>query len=601
MRQIVTKVEHLTVELADGAAIVEDVSFDIARGEILGLVGESGSGKTTVATALLGHYRAGARFRSGSISIGHHQLEHLDPKQLRDIRAKVVSYVPQDPSGSLNPAKRINEQMRELLGVHSDLPRQAAQDAIFAALKDVNLPATEEFVGKYPHQISGGQAQRVCLAMAFLLRPQMVILDEPTTGLDVTSQAHVLRTIRRLCQETGAGALYVTHDLAVVSELADRVMVMYSGSVVELGTLEEVLVNPRHPYTSRLLAASPDLKYPKLLQSISGTAPSPHERPEGCRFNTRCTMATDLCHVDKPQAIALSPSHEVACFHWDQVVRGDEEPVQRDRATQKQPVLTVRDLQIDYGSKRIVDQVTFELKPGECLALVGESGSGKTTIARTIIGLKDASNGSIQLRGEELAPTPRKRQPQQVRDIQFIFQNPLASMNPKSRILDILGKPIRHFHGVRGGEEVRSRAAAALERVALPLRVLDRYPRELSGGERQRVAIARALVCEPSVLICDEITSALDVSVQAAVVELLDRLRRESELSLLFVTHNLGLVRSIADSVAVFRYGRIVETGSCEEVLSRPQHPYTRELLHDTPSFTQQHQPAPEEQALVSE
>jgi peptide/nickel transport system ATP-binding protein len=579
-------VRGLTVELVtDRSTVVDDVTFEISAGEIVGLVGESGSGKTTVGTALLGHCRQGARIRSGSVRVLGDDITAMKDDDLRVLRAKVVSYVPQDPATALNPALRIELQLRELLEVHEQFDGTEQRRRIHKVLADVKLPNDDSFLRRFPHQLSGGQQQRICLAMAFLLEPKVVVLDEPTTGLDVTSQAHVLTSIRDLCKARGAAALYVTHDLAVVANLADRVMVMYAGRVIEDGQLQDVMGSPAHPYTQRLLGASPDVATPRQLVAIGGHAPSPRERPSGCPFHPRCPLASERCTIDEPRLIATHADHRAACHHLaasatQQLAVTSPPP----RSVTTKPIVAVTNLTVAYGDRVAVDDVTFDVLAGESLAVVGESGSGKTTLGRTIIGLKSATCGAITLDGEALAAKSRDRTNAQRTRIQFIFQNPYASLNPRRTIGDILTKPIAHFHGTRG-RVAREQAADALAKVSVPTAVLDRYPRHLSGGERQRVAIARALVCDPQVLICDEVTSALDVSVQAAVVDLLGRLREEQGLSMIFVTHNLALVRTVADRVLVMKHGRIVERGQVDAVLDTPADAYTRQLLDDTPSL----------------
>lgn len=582
----VVRVRDLTVELVgSGMAVVEAVSFDIAAGDIVGLVGESGSGKTTVGTALLGHCRPGAQIRSGTVEVLGRDITKLTADEVQALRAKVVSYVPQDPTTALNPALRIGLQLRELLDVHDDISDDEARNRVERVLRDVKLPADAAFLRRFPHQLSGGQQQRVCLAMAFLLEPKVVVLDEPTTGLDVTSQAHVLDSVRALCKQRGTAALYVTHDLAVVANLADSVMVMYAGELVETGSIGTVLSAPAHPYTQRLLAASPDVQEPRRLEPIAGHAPALADRSHGCSFNARCTHADARCQEERPHLESLGEGHLVACHHLARVSVATPVLVSTKPSAPAPSILSTQNLRLTYGAKVVVPSLDLSLAAGECLALVGESGSGKTTIGRSIVGLKAPADGSILFDGTPLAPTARGRSDAQRRSIQYVFQNPYASLNPRRTIGDILAKPIRHFHGLRG-DKAMAIAADALQQVALRPSILDRYPRHLSGGERQRVAIARALVCEPQILVCDEVTSALDVSVQAAVVELLANLREQRGLSILFVTHNLALVRSFADRVVVLHDGVVVEAGTAEQLFESPNAPYTQQLLNDTPSLS---------------
>lgn len=547
-RPVVT-VAGLTVQLpGTGRVIVDDVGLEIAAGEILGLVGESGSGKTTVGSALLGFVRKGAAITAGTLTIAGVDVLALQGGALERHRGRTVGYMPQDPATALNPALRIGRQLREVLEVHEpDSTVDEREQRIAQALADVELPTEADFRKRYPHQLSGGQQQRVCLAMAFVLRPAAIVLDEPTTGLDVTTQARVLDVVRRLCRESRVAALYITHDLTVVSELAQRVAVMSRGVVVEQGESRQVLREPRHPYTQALVAAVPDVL----------------DHPE------RDPLAEA---VDEEPAIEGSRDEDAALRHaLENVGPGHA-------------VAAVRGLRCAYGRIEVIKDVSLAINSGECLALVGESGSGKTTLSRALVGLERPVGGTVELAGRALAGHARDRSATARRALQYIFQNPYASLNPRKAVGQILSKTHRHFFGGGRGEALQS-AREALERVGLSPNVVRQFPEQLSGGERQRVAIARALVCNPRVLVCDEVTSALDVSVQAQILDLLERLKRERGLSLLFVTHNLAVVRRLADRVAVLERGLIVEQGPTDRVLDHPEHPYTRALLADTPSW----------------
>jgi peptide/nickel transport system ATP-binding protein len=581
-------VEHLRIEVAQsGTDIVDDVSFAIGPGEVLGLVGESGSGKTTVGLALLGHARRGVRLASGSVRIGDIDVLKLPEDQRRPLRGRVVSYVPQDPAAALNPALRIGTQLREVLETHNFGSSNGERSARIAEMmREVALPDDAAYLRRYPHQLSGGQQQRVGLAMAFACRPRVIVLDEPTTGLDVTTQAHVLSTVRDLAAAHGVASLYVTHDLAVVANLATRVAVMYAGRLVELGTAEELFANAAHPYTRRLVGAIPHLAGTRRLVGIPGRAPAPGSRPKGCFFAPRCTFVQEDCQAALPPMIPVSDDHSVRCLHADQVLSrpsihaGEAEEVP---ARSGDSVLSLKGVSAGYRGLVVVHDVDLEVRPQECLALVGESGSGKTTLARTIAGLHGERTGTVELRGRQLEPIARNRPREARRELQYIFQNPYGSLNPRRTIGQIVAQPLEVF-GV-GGKEAHQRVAEMLQRVALTAAYAERYPDQLSGGERQRVAIARALVSRPAVLICDEVTSALDVSVQAAIVELLGQLQQELGLAMVFVTHNLPLVRSIAHRVAVMSGGRIVELGHVDEVLQSPSDEYTKRLLEDTPAL----------------
>jgi peptide/nickel transport system ATP-binding protein len=567
--------------------IVDDISFSIQPGEVLGLVGESGSGKTTAGLALLGHTRRGAEISAGSVMVGDRDILALGPGERRRIRGSVVAYVPQDPAAALNPALRVGTQLMEVLETHSYGAGQSERrDRIAEMMREVALPDAPAYLRRYPHELSGGQQQRIGLAMAFACRPRVIVLDEPTTGLDVTTQAHVLGTVRELAALHGAAALYVSHDLAVVGTLAARVAVMYAGRIVELGSAEELFASSAHPYTRRLVAAIPHLSGRRALVGIPGRAPSPGSRPSGCFFAPRCTYVLPACEEALPDLRMVGDHHSVRCIRAEEVrgqavvAAGAADEIAAGEAGE--PVLSLRGVHAGYGELTVVHDVNLEVSPRECLALVGESGSGKTTLARSIAGLHHQRTGEILLRGTPLAASSRGRPREARRDIQYVFQNPYGSLNPRRSVGQIIRQPVELFGGV---ENPDAAVGEMLERVALGARYAERYPDQLSGGERQRVAIARALVCRPSVLVCDEVTSALDVSVQAAIVELLAELQRDLGLAMLFVTHNLPLVRSIAGRVAVMSTGRIVELGWVEQVINAPSDEYTQRLLADTPSL----------------
>jgi len=585
------EVHDLRVVLAgSGVDVVEGVSFAIAPGEVLGVVGESGSGKTTVGLALLGHARRGLRIAGGSVRLGDVDVLELDDERRRQLRGRLVSYVPQDPASSLNPALRIGTQLREVLETHDfGGSQQARTERLAEAMREVALPDDAAYLRRYPHELSGGQQQRVGLAMAFACRPQLIVLDEPTTGLDVTTQAHVLDTVRELTLLHGVAALYVSHDLAVVATLARRVAVMYAGRVIELAPAENLFRAAGHPYTRQLIGAIPHLSGRRALAAIGGRAPGPGQWPDGCAFAPRCPMHVEQCDDGVPALRPVRDGHAARCIRAEEVVRqpsphaGTAEELGTESGVEAQ-VLRLSGVSASYGSKQVVHDVDLDLEPQECLAVVGESGSGKTTLARSIAGLHQNRDGEIRLRDEVLAASARGRSREQRRSIQYVFQNPYGSLNPRRTVGQIIRQPIELFR-TASGQDADRRVAEMLERVSLTAAYAQRYPDQLSGGERQRVAIARALVSEPAVLVCDEVTSALDVSVQAAIVNLLGGLQRDLGLSMLFVTHNLPLVRSIAQRVAVMSEGRIVELGGVEQVLQSPSDSYTRQLLADTPSL----------------
>ena len=584
------EVVDLRVELDYGAHedIVEGIAFRVASGEVLGLVGESGSGKTTVGLAVLGHTRRGARISTGEVRIEGRDILPLPPLERQRLRGVLVSYVPQDPASSLNPALRIGTQLDETLSSHGVGSSSERHARIVETLGEVLLPSDDAFLRRYPHQLSGGQQQRIALAMAFANRPRVIVLDEPTTGLDVTTQAHVLETVRTLCAAHGVAAVYVSHDLAVVATLADRVAVMYGGRLVELGPTGTLFRAAAHPYTRRLVEAIPELSGLHALIGIPGTAPRPGHRPEGCFFAPRCSYAQSQCRLAPPPLEVVSDGHEVLCIRHADVLRDATAAriaaVPRAEIEVEDALVSVRGLDASYGTRQVLHDVGLVVRPRECLALVGESGSGKTTLARCIAGLHTGFTGEMTFRGRPLLAGARARDADMRREIQYVFQSPYSSLNPRKTITQIIEQPLRHFFSL-GGNEGRTRVREALERVQLSPTCLDRYPHQLSGGERQRVAIARALVAEPQLLVCDEVTSALDVSVQAAIIDVLAELQRELHLGLLFVTHNLALIRTLSQEVAVMNEGRIVERGRVDTVLDHPEAEYTRRLLSDTPSL----------------
>jgi peptide/nickel transport system ATP-binding protein len=579
-------VRQLKIELvSSGSDIVDQIVLDVRAGEVLGLVGESGSGKTTVGMALMGYCRPGGRVNGGEILIDGRELAKMGAGELRKLRGGTVSYIPQDPGTALNPALRIGRQLSEMLEVHAAATgEEDRKGRIAETLEEVALPTDDAFLRRYPHQLSGGQQQRVAIAMAFACRPHVIVCDEPTTGLDVTTQARVLQTIRELCQSHQVAALYVSHDLAVVAELADHVAVMYSGRIVERGPRDAIFSAPRHPYTRKLLRAVPDLEGRRAVVGIAGRAPLPGSRPTGCFFHPRCDLAIDRCREQFPEATELEPDHTVHCYRAHDAPR--ELPTTGESAAAAKAgevVIAVENVNATYGHSHVLYDIDVMVSRNECVALVGESGSGKTTLARCISGLHTQWTGNIKLDESNLPKSARKRSAEARKLIQYVFQNPYASLNPRRTVGQTIARQLQlFFPGNR--RDTGRRVAECLDRVALSTAAANRYPDQLSGGERQRVAIARALAAEPSLLVCDEITSALDVSVQAAIVDLLRELRTQTGLSMLFITHNLALIRTIADRVIVMTEGKIVESGATEDVFNSPSAEYTKKLLANTPT-----------------
>ncbi|MFC9130749.1 dipeptide ABC transporter ATP-binding protein [Streptomyces sp. NPDC057099] len=515
-------VDSLSVAYRSGGRripVVHEVSVEAAAGRTLALVGESGSGKSTLAAALLGHLRHGSQVTGGSVTVDGRDVFALSAPELRRLRGRTVAMVAQNAGQALTPSMRVGRQIAEAGG---DIP-------VTDLLDQVRLPRPAELARRYPHELSGGQQQRVALAMAIAARPKVLVLDEPTTGLDVVTQRGVLDLIAALRDELGLAAVLVSHDLGVVAHLADEVCVLKSGRVVESAPTRQLFATPREPYTKRLLASVPRLDDAGLaLVRESG------EREI------------------RPRAVVP-----------------EDAPV----------AVSARDVTVDYGSSRAVDGVSFEVRRGEVLALVGESGSGKSTLAWTLAGLRTPSGGTMTHESGDLARLAQRRPMSLRRRVQLVFQNADTSLNPRRSVGDAVRRPLRFFGTAGGRAESAERARRLIADVRLDPAFADRLPAQLSGGQRQRIGIARALAGEPDVLIADEITTALDVSVQADVLHLVDDLRRERDLACLFISHDLAVVRGIADRVVVLRGGVVVEEGPTEAVFSDPRHPYTRQLM----------------------
>lgn len=582
-------VRGLTIEVDRGANIVDSVDLHVPAGEVLGIVGESGSGKSTVGLGLLGYAKPGARIAAGSVQIGDVEMIGVSEQELRSRRGTLVSYMPQDPATALNPSMRVGEQVAELVRYHTSLGKRERIASVVDIFGRVQLPVDEAFLRRYPHQLSGGQQQRLAIGIALSCSPDLVVLDEPTTGLDVVTQAQILDEIRRLGAETGVTFVYISHDLAAVAALADHVAVMYAGEVVEKAPIDMLITDPRHPYSRGLVASVPDHVTALALRGIPGVAVGVGGRQiTGCQFRDRCTQRVDLCDVEKPALTIIGSDTWVRCFEFDKTPRVEvhERVVNAERA-EAAPLLVVEELRAEHRSARSAPvvaaaDVSFRMAFGECVALVGESGSGKSTIARCIAGLHPPIGGSITLGGEPLEGIARKRTIQQRRALQLVFQNPYDSLNPRHTIEASLVWPAKRLRGL-SEKEARREVAELLDTVQLPGRTAAMYPAELSGGERQRAVIARALAAHPNLLVCDEVTSALDVSVQAAVIELLRGLQRDLDLSILFITHDLGVVASIADRVLVLERGVVLEQGLVTDVLNHPTDPYTQRLIGVAP------------------
>ncbi len=595
---------------------VRDVSLSIEPGETLGLVGESGSGKSTIAHALMRYLPANGRVRHGRIRFDGRELLELSEPQLQAFWGREISLVPQNPSASLNPSLRVGEQVAELLRRHTGLEGAALHREIVELLDQVRIGDPERVARSYPHQLSGGMQQRAMIAMALSTSPKLLVMDEPTTGLDVTTEAAVLDLIDELIAERETSMLYISHDLGVVARVADRVAVLYAGELVETAATAALYAKPLHPYTQGLLDSVPRLGERKgavRLSSMKGRIPAPSERPGGCVFAPRCPVAVERCHQERPRidaasALGASGDRHVRCHRWSEIARGEVRPHQRVASSSETeastptpagdaPVLATNGLRVHFPVKRVlnevvrrrpaqlvkaVDGVDLAIREGETLGLVGESGSGKTTLARAVLGLVPPTRGDIALQGTALAPTLQGRDLDVVRHLQLVSQNPEEALNPYQTIRDILQRPLQRLQGKPKGEARRD-VDRLLDWVRLGPEYAPRLPAQLSGGEKQRVAIARAFAARPDLVVCDEPTSALDVSVQARILNLLTDLQADGGGAYLFISHDLAVVGYLADTIAVVYLGQLMDVGRRATFFEPPFHPYTEALLSSVP------------------
>jgi peptide/nickel transport system ATP-binding protein len=592
----IVSVRDLEVTAGNGDHILNSVSLDLLPGQSIGLVGESGSGKTALAHALLGFARPGLHLSGGSVRVRGTELVGRSERELRELRGRVISYVPQDPATSLNPSIRVINQVREILRAHA--PERESDQHILDVFRRVELPVDEAFLRRYPHQLSGGQQQRLALALAIACEPPVIVLDEPTTGLDVITQATILEEVRRLQRELGVALVYVTHDMAAVASVVDRIAVMYAGDIIEEGAVAGVVSRPHHPYTRGLVSSVPDPRTARTLTGIPGVAVAPGEVGDTCAFAPRCELKIPACEESRPPLYAVGNDRSVRCIRWELTPAPSFVPrAIVPEAAAATPLLAVTNLRAVYGGRIAtvvaVDDVSFDVASGECVALVGQSGSGKTTVARCVVGLHAPAAGSIRLDGADLAHKAGARSRVERRRIQIVFQNPFESLNPRQSVAEAVSWPAQTLGGM-GKKDARAQVDVLLERVRLPARMARRFPGELSGGERQRVAVARALAARPDLLVCDEVTSALDVSVQAATLDLLAELRRELGLAMLFITHDLGVVAAVADRVLVLDRGVVCEHGRTNDILATPEAEYTRRLVDAAPTLATAEQAGPE-------
>ncbi|RVG23086.1 ABC transporter ATP-binding protein [Sinorhizobium meliloti] len=521
MTQPILKITGLRVDSTNGVPLVDNVSLELRRGEVMGVIGESGAGKSTIGLAAMAYARAGCRITSGNIEIDGISIRDLPHEARRHMRGQRISYIAQSAAASFNPAHTILDQVTEMPVQHGLMKKEEAKRAAVELFRSLGLPDPELFGHRYPHQVSGGQLQRAMIAMAVSCRPEILVFDEPTTALDVTTQIEVLALVTKLIKELNTAALYITHDLAVVAQVASKIMVLRHGKVVEVGDTEQILSRPNDPYTAALVS----------------------ERKASDRL-----------------------SHDI-----DEPERG-------------QTVLEVVDVVARYGDFTALKNVSLKVSRGETMAVVGESGSGKSSLARLIVGLLERSSGRVDFRGSSLSPPYTARSKDELRKVQLIYQLPDVALNPRQTIREIIGRPYR-FYFDRPEHEVKDRVAELLRQVGLPAEYADRFPTALSGGQKQRVCIARALAASPELIICDEPTSALDQLVAEDILNLLKKLQDDLGLSYLFITHDLGIVRRIAHRTAVMLGGSVVQEGPTSEIFSPPFHPYTAKLISSVPEL----------------
>jgi oligopeptide/dipeptide ABC transporter ATP-binding protein len=598
-------VDSISVEFSVGESTIHalrDVSLIVSQGETVGIAGESGSGKSTLALAILRYLDDNGRISSGTIDYKHESLLEMSSSELQSIRGNEIAHVPQNPKKSLNPSLTVGEQIREAVSLHQDLDKNGAWERVYEVLDQVNIPDPQFTATQYPHQLSGGMQQRVLFAIALSCDPELLVLDEPTTGLDVTTEAKILDLIQELKATYNVSILIISHDLGVLAEITDRITILYAGEIMERGPVEKVFYNSANPYTRALLDTIPEIDHEKQIDPIPGNIPDLDELPEGCIFAGRCSFATDECSSTEigMATVDTDTNHKSRCLHWDQVQNEDTETTVDSPAPVSEsgdPVIEVENVTKHYGRNtllsnifddnpvRAVDGVSLTINEGETVAVVGESGCGKSTFGRVLLRLLDPTSGTICFRGNEIGAFDEATMHEFRKECQAVFQNPDSSLNPRKSVAAILDRPLQLFTE-KGRDQRQKRRREILEQVGLSGGYSEKYPHELSGGEKQRVAIARAFITNPSFVLLDEPVSALDVSVQAGILNLLDELKEEYGTSYLMISHDLSVVKTIADRVAVMYLGKFVERGPTAELFNPPYHPYTRALLSSTPSVS---------------
>jgi len=609
----ILKVDNLAISYETRHGDVEavrQVSFEVGRSVTFGLVGESGCGKSTVAFGIVDFLGANGKITSGNIKFQGRDLVGRSEKDLRMIRGDQIAMVYQDPMQALNPSLSLGEQLNEVLTVHRNLSQTEARKKSIAMLERVYMPDAANVMKRYPHQISGGQQQRVVIAMALLTNPALLIMDEPTTALDVTVEAVVLDLIEDLKRDFDTAIVYITHDLGVVARVCNQVGVMYAGELVESGTVQSIFDDPKHPYTQGLMRCVPKLgttKESSRLYPIRGRVPAPKDRPKGaCIFAPRCDYAAERCSQERPALREIDSGHFVRCIFAEAIIADAWTPSEdlvpdltpSTEPENKKPILEVTNLRTYYaqesrsvlslvgmGEKRFVkavDGVSLNVLAGKTLGIVGESGCGKSTLAKTIVGLESPTEGKAEFLGFDISVPVSRRDEKLIQELQMVFQNPDSTMNPSYTVGQQIGRPIKRFKTTRSNQ-VRDEVVRLLNAVRLDGSYYDRLPRQLSGGEKQRVGIARAFASRPELVLCDEPVSALDVSVQAAVLNLLLEIQRQYNTTMMFIAHDLSVVRFFSDYVAVMYLGHVVEVGPAEAIYAPPYHPYTEALLSAVP------------------
>jgi len=589
---------------------VPDFSLTLRRGESFGLVGESGCGKSTVAMAIMRYLGGNGAIVRGRIIFEGRDMAELSPEELRHLRGSKIAMVYQEPMSALNPSLTVGRQLKEVPIFHEGISDAEAHDRAIQVLSDVNMPDPESVMIRYPHQISGGQQQRVVIAMAFLSNPSLLLLDEPTTALDVTVEATVIDLIANLRKKYNTTLIYISHNLGLIVKVCDRVGVMYSGEMIEEGEIREVFKNTKHPYTFGLFDCIPSLdadKHARALAPIPGQVSLPHERPPGCAFGPRCryfeAARCDSDVVDMETVGDPAEGHRVRCLRWREIRHEPAKPlVETVEAKKRAPAEVLRVVDMDKffeirevslssiltgKATRYVkanEGVSFNARRGQTVAIVGESGCGKSTFAKVLTGLETATRGEIWFNHENIAKIPvDRREPELISALQMVFQNPDGTLNPSHTVGGAIGRVIKKFGLASRRKEINERVAELLEIVRLPPEFARRRPRQLSGGQKQRVAVARAFAGVPSTVIADEPVSALDVSVQAAVINLLMEVQQQYNTTLLFISHDLSVVRYISDHIVVMYLGQIMEIGTAEDIFDPPYHPYTEALLSAVP------------------